>query len=93
MSAREYIGRHKIYLTPAQESLGYPEARKHLAGYSDEDLTREYHELHRACFGEMFGHNAQKDFNLVVDELLARGITELPNIFGPIPVKHWKEAK
>ncbi len=54
---------------------------------TDEHLLREYKEGMRPCFGRMFGRNARKAQNEVAKELLSRGITELPNIFGAIPIK------
>lgn len=76
------------FFTLADEQQGYPRTRGALRGYSDAELTREYHETLRATFDRMFGNNARHFFNLVADELIRRGITHLPNIFGPIEVRH-----
>lgn len=75
------------FFTFADEQNGYLQTRKALESYNEQELAREYHETLRDTFNQMFGHNARKYFNLVADELLRRGITELPNIFGPISVK------
>lgn len=88
--ARVYLGDAHVYCTRKDEEAGYPETRKRLASYSDADLIREYHDATRDGLGEMFGHNARAFGNLVVDELLSRGITEVPNIFGPIPVDRFR---
>jgi len=88
----EYKGSFWVYCTLAEEKLDYPKARDCLKGYADADLFREYHESLRGCFDRMFGHNSKKSLSLVVDELRSRGITELPNIFSPIPVKKWGET-
>lgn len=77
------------YFTQADEANGYLETRGALKTYSDAELTRDYFEYQKACFNSIFGHNAQKFFNLICDELLTRGITHLPNIFGAIEVKRW----
>ncbi len=54
---------------------------------TDEHLLREYRQGMRHCFDRMFGHNARKAQNEVAAELLSRGITEMPNIFGAIQIK------
>lgn len=60
---------------------------------NDDQLIKEYREMLRAGFGQMFGMNARKRCNACVDRLAARGITEIPlspnNIFGPTPIKKW----
>lgn len=53
-----------------------------------EYLVREYLELNSARFDRMFGHNAARCQSEIAKELLTRGIVEIPNIFGPIPVRH-----
>jgi hypothetical protein len=57
--------------------------------YSDELLMREYLAMNKAGFDRMFGMNARRHGNACADALLARGITHVPNIFGPIEVKKW----
>ena len=52
-----------------------------------EMLCKEYLELNKARFDRMFGHNAEKEQSLVAQELLARGVTHIPNIFGSIEVR------
>ena len=80
------------YFTSADEHQGYPKTRECLKQSSADELAKEYHSNLRDCFGgNLFCGNARRYFNLVVDELLRRGITQLPNIFGPITVKHWTD--
>lgn len=86
---RVYLGDAHVYFTRKDEAAGYPETRKRLAGYEDKDLTREYLAAMRDGLGALFGHNARRFGNLVADELLARGVTELPNLFGPIQVRRF----
>lgn len=76
------------FYTNEDSTRNYELTRKALATYSDSELIGTYHETLRDSFDRMFGHNAKGFFNLVADELLRRGINELPNIFGPIQVKH-----
>jgi hypothetical protein len=76
----------------ADARTDYQQTRAALKTYSDEALTREYFEYQKAGFDSMFGHNAREFFNLIADELISRGITQLPNIFGPIEVRKWKRA-
>ena len=83
---RQYIGKADGFVTCSDEQHGYTETRKRLKGYSDSELQREYLNAQRDGFNRMFGHNARKFGNLVVDELLAREITCIANMFGDIPV-------
>uniref|UniRef100_A0A6H1ZUI1 Uncharacterized protein n=1 Tax=viral metagenome TaxID=1070528 RepID=A0A6H1ZUI1_9ZZZZ len=85
-----FAGRHDPYLSLSEERQGYPQARARLAGYSNAELIREYLDAQRDSLGRMFGHNAKKNLNLVADELLLRGVTSIPNLFGDIEVRHWK---
>lgn len=75
------------FFTTYDEMQGYPRTREALRAYSEQELIRSYHETLRDSFNSMFGRNAGQFFNLVAEELLRRGITELPNLFGPIRVK------
>jgi hypothetical protein len=88
-TGRAFIGLAEPYFTLRDEQAGYPETRKRLAGYDDQQLIDRYLESKRDGFNRLFGHHARKFGDLVTDELLARGITQIPNIFGPIDVKHW----
>ncbi len=90
---REYLGRADPFFTWADMERGYPETRLHLAGYADEQLIKEYLEVTKDGFNRMFGHNARAFSNLIVDELLARGITEIPNIFGAISVRRTERCR
>lgn len=76
------------FFTQADEQAGYQRTRECLRSYSDRELISTYHETLRDTFDCVFGHNARCFFNLVADELIRRGITQLPNIFGPIEVRH-----
>ena len=87
----QYIGRADVHFTTADAQRGYSETRKHLAGYSDEDLMRGYLEAQRDSFGQLFGHNARKFGNLVIDELVIRNITSIPNLFGAISITPFLE--
>lgn len=89
ITERVYIGAADPCFTLADERQGYAETRRHLAGYSDADLTREYHDSIKGSFNALFGHNARAFGNLVVDEMLSRGITHVPNIFGDIEVRRF----
>lgn len=84
-------GHASQYFTLADEERGFIDTRKALAAYTVAELAREYFECQRDCFGfNIFCNNARKYFNLIVDELRTRGITHLPNIFGPIEVRPWQ---
>jgi len=62
-----------------------------LGRMNNEQLMREYLDMNRASFDRMFGMNAKRRLNACVDELLSRGITEIPSIFGtPIVVRKWE---
>jgi len=54
---------------------------------STESLASEYLALQKAIFCRVFGHNASQAKAFVGIELQKRGISSLPNMFGPIPVK------
>ena len=60
---------------------------KPLTGITDEHLMSEYLEMRKAESDRMFGHNAQVARKQVAAKLIARGITEIPNIFGPIAIR------
>ena len=85
-----FIGRADGYFTLTDERNGYAETRRHLAGYSDEELLKEYAEANKHGFNALFGHNARRFGNLVVDELTARGITQIIDIFGPRPIHRFR---
>ena len=76
------------HYTLADERAGYPATRAALTRYTADELMRDYRDAGRDVFG-MFARNAAHYGNLVVDELFARGITETPNLFGPIPVRRF----
>ena len=59
---------------------------------SVEHLQKEYLELTKACFG-IFGGHAQRAKNQVAHMLLEQGITEIPNIFGPIQIRRGGDEK
>ena len=54
---------------------------------SSDYLIREYLELNKARFDRMFGRNATRCQAVVAHVLITRGITEIPNIFGPIEIR------
>lgn len=74
-----------VSTTTADAKNGYSATRAALRECSAESLASEYMNMMRASFG-MFGHNAATMGNLCAEELIARGITEIPNIFGPIKI-------
>lgn len=49
---------------------------------------REYLDMQRACLG-VFAMAARRYQNEIAGILLARGITEIPNVLGAIPVRLW----
>ncbi len=55
--------------------------------WTDARLMAEYLELNKAGFNAIFGHNARREQDVITDELHRRNIHEIPNIFGPIPVR------
>jgi hypothetical protein len=71
-------------------AAGCPETKAAMMLESDDDLKQFYTSRLRDGFDQMFGHVARKLHNLVADELLRRGITQIEgNIFGPTNVKRW----
>ena len=56
---------------------------------SDKHLIMEYKEMLRAGFDRMYGHNARKASNTIVDLLADRGITSYPSMFGTIELRKW----
>lgn len=51
----------------------------------DARLQKEYIESMRHCYG-IFGGNARRQMEAIGAELIRRGVTEIPNIFGPITI-------
>lgn len=51
----------------------------------DARLQKEYLESMRHCYG-MFGGNARREMHVIGAELIRRGVTEIPNIFGSITI-------
>lgn len=78
------------YFTLADEQAGYPRTRAALATYTDAELIAEYTQALRDGLGAMFGHNARRFGYLVTEELLTRGIIEIPNLFGPLLVRPFR---
>jgi hypothetical protein len=58
-----------------------------LQAMATEALFREYLEMNKAIFNPMFGHNAAAHQEKIAEELNARGVTEIPNPFGAIPIR------
>ena len=65
--------------------------REGLSRMSDRALLNEYREMRRASFNAMFGHNAKRRGNACAEELLSRGITHEPNIFGDILISFFNQ--
>ena len=63
-------------------------AKERRARWSDEVLVREYLDMSRASWPHNpFYSNARREADTIGRELIERGVTEIPNIFGPIPVR------
>lgn len=84
---RQSAGMAHVAFTVADELAGFPNTKAELACVDTSALQREYLNAMRDGFNKMFGHNARKFGNLVVAELLSRGETAIPNIFGPIEIR------
>ena len=54
---------------------------------SDQALCAAYLQTNKDSFCTIFGHNARVYGNLVVDELTARNIKQIPNLFGQIEIR------
>ncbi|MFA5377168.1 MAG: hypothetical protein WC455_15560 [Dehalococcoidia bacterium] len=59
------------------------------ANPTTEHLLAEYKDLTRHGFGNMFGINARKSCNAVVDMLVMRGCTFYWDIFGKHTLTKW----
>ena len=57
------------------------------ANVTNEHLIREYLDLTIPAMSGLFRENARKCRNEIADVLVSRGVTEIPNSFGAIPVK------
>ncbi|MBW1711088.1 MAG: hypothetical protein JRJ73_14610 [Deltaproteobacteria bacterium] len=79
----------EIYFTAADEKLGFPATKRALKAETTENLLREYREGIKHGFDPIFGKNCRKFTNLIVDELYAREITDLKDIFGVNSIKKW----
>lgn len=88
-TGRHWKGVPYQYFTLTDEKDGYPRTREALAGLDDSQLVEHWTRVAGGCLDAMFGHTTRKYRNLVTDEMLARGINEVPNIFGPIPVERY----
>ena len=78
-----FVGRHEPHFTLAEEKEGYPKLREALKGYDTPLLTSEYRQAVKYSFERMFGYNSAKEADVIAEELIARGVTEIPNPFGP----------
>ena len=57
---------------------------------STQHLVDEYCEMLKAGFNDVFGKNARQCRNQIVDMLLLRNITHIPNIFfGSVKISKW----
>jgi len=56
---------------------------------STEHLLYEYKEMLKAGFNQMFGHNARKCCNDIVDLLRDRDITSYQSLFGTHTIRKW----
>jgi len=58
------------YMNPEEERLGHPRARMVIQAFMErrpEQLEREKRHFLKASFDRMFGHNAQKILNLIIE--------------------------
>jgi hypothetical protein len=62
--------------------------RQRWTATSDAALMREYLDMQRACLG-VFAMAARRYQDEIAGMLLARGITEIPNMLGAISVRPW----
>lgn len=69
-------------------NVGYPTVRDDLKKVTCFELAHEYKTNMKACFGQLFGHNARKWQNMIADELLSRGIKTVPNILKEIEISN-----
>lgn len=54
----------------------------------NQHLLEEYSEMMKASMGHgLFKKNAARTLNVVATMLLGRGVTAVPNLFGPIPIR------
>jgi len=72
--------------TAQDQQAGFPQLYKKLEALTTPQIVKEYTEGLRDCFSKMFGQNARILQNAYARELLRRGITALPNIFGDLPI-------
>jgi len=56
---------------------------------STEHLLMEYKEMLKAGFNQMFGHNARKCCNEIVELLRDRDVTTYQTIFGTNTIRKW----
>lgn len=80
----DYFKTHRV--NPDYDDLKYD--RERVVRMSDSGLIREYNDMERASSG-IFGGNAKRVGNLIVDELTRRGIDSIPSIFGSSKVKRF----
>jgi hypothetical protein len=64
--------------------------REGLEKLDNERLLKEYAEMSKASFNNIFGRNAKRRFNACVEELHKRNIYFEPNIFGDMEIKYWQ---
>ena len=77
------------FFTIADMQSGYAQTRAALHAYTDEDLKRAYLDESKHGFNAVFGGNSRRFQNLIADELLARGITKIENLFSLITIRRW----
>ena len=75
-----------LHWTHADQANGFPRLRATLATCPVPELQRAYLEGTRDSRNAMFGHNAAVLQREVARELLARGETTIPNLFGPLAI-------
>jgi hypothetical protein len=77
----------KTFWTPEDERNGNSKTKEFLQDVSDDDLKKEYLECNKRRSNAMFGQTTRRWQDLIAEELLRRGISGIPNIFGVIPIQ------
>lgn len=80
------INPHCHPIKTADSALNCSNPAEALRFVETDTLVREYQGRMRDCFNAIFGHAASRAQDLIGSELIQRGITEIPNLFGSIEV-------
>jgi hypothetical protein len=72
--------------TVADQVAGFPQLHAAFAATEIAVLVETYAQQMRDCFSQPFARNMRILQRELGGYLLCQGITEVPNIFGPIPI-------